>query len=106
MSSASKFGFGGLLLQSHLGTNKMNRLSENSKFFTQAEPRLSTLLREYTAIIYKLTEYEFLILESKYPTVLFTDHKTKFFCFHKNLILTIEHNFQLISMKFLEPLIV
>ena len=35
----------------------------------------STLMRECTVIIYTLTEYEFLILGSKHPTVLFTDHK-------------------------------
>ena len=32
-------------------------------------------MREGTAIIYTLTEYEFLILGSKHPTVLFTDLK-------------------------------
>ena len=59
----------------------MNLISANSRLFTQAELRLSTLMRECTAIIYTLTEYEFLILGSKHPTVLFTDHKPIIFLF-------------------------
>ena len=38
-------------------------------------------MRECTAIIYTLTEYEFLILASKDPTVLFTGHKPNIFFF-------------------------
>ena len=72
---ASNFGIGAALLQTHIGTTKMNLISANSKLFTQAELRLSTAMRECTAVIYTLTEYEFLILRSKHPTVLFTDHK-------------------------------
>ena len=86
MCDASNFGIGAALLQSHNGTNKMNLISANSRLFTQAELRLSTLMRECTAIIYTLTEYEFLILGSKHPTVLFTDHKPIIFSLHKNLI--------------------
>ena len=63
MCDASNFGIGAALLQSHSGTNKMNLISANSRLFTQAELRLSTLMRECTAIIYTLTEYEFLILD-------------------------------------------
>ena len=75
MCDASNFGIGTSLLQSHSGTNKTNLKSANSRLFTQAELRLSTLMRDCTAIIYTLTEYEILILGSKHPTVLFTDHK-------------------------------
>ena len=75
MFDASNFGIGAALLQSHSGTNKMILISASSRLFTQAKIRLSTLMRECTAIIYTLTDYEFLILGSKYPTVLFTDHK-------------------------------
>ena len=81
MCDASDFGIGAALLQSHNGTNKINLLSAKSSLFTQAELRLSTLLRECTAIIYTLTEYEFLLLGSKHPTVLFTDHKPIIFLF-------------------------
>ena len=79
----------------------MNLISANSRLVTQAELRLSTLVRECTAIIYTLTEYEFLIHGSKHPTVLFTDHKPIIFPF------TLKSNpnhrvyrFQLILMKF------
>ena len=59
----SNFGIGAALLQSHNGTNKMSIILENSRIFTQAEPRVSTLMRECTAIIYTNTEYEFLYLD-------------------------------------------
>ena len=76
MCDDSNFGIGAALLQSHNGTNKMMKLiSANSRPFTQAELRLSTLVRECTNIIYTLTENEFLILGSKHPTVLVTEHK-------------------------------
>ena len=40
---ASNFGIGAALLQSHNDTKKMNLISANSRLFTQAELRLSTL---------------------------------------------------------------
>ena len=52
MCDASNVGNGAALLQSHNGTNKMNLISANSRLFTQAELRLSTLMRECTAIIH------------------------------------------------------
>ena len=77
----------------------MNLISANSRLFTQAELRLYSLIRECTAIIYTLTEteYEFLILKSKHPTVLFTDHKPKNFLFTQK---SNANRFQLILMKF------
>ena len=81
MCGASFFGIGAALLQSHNGTYKMNLISANSRLFTQAELRLSTLMRECTAIIHTLTEKEFLILGSKHPTVLFAGHKAIMFLF-------------------------
>ena len=81
MCDASNFGIRAALLQSHSGTNKMNLISANSRLFTQAELRLSALIRECTALTYNLTEYEFLILGSKHPTVLFTDHNPVVFLF-------------------------
>ena len=101
MCDASNFGIGAALLQSHNGTNKMNLISANSRLFTQAELRLSTLMRECTAIIYTLTEYEFLILGSKHPTVLFTDHTPIIFLFtQKSNPNHRVYRFQLILMKF------
>ena len=87
MCDASNLVIGAALLQPHSSTYKMNIISANSRLFTQAELRLLTLMRECTAIIYTLTEYEFLILGSKHPTVLFTDHKPIiFFSLHKSRI--------------------
>ena len=84
------FGIGAALLQSHSGTNKMNLISANSRLFTQAELRVSTLMRECTGIIYTLTEFEFLIRGSKHPTILFTDQKPIIFFLNKNRTQTIE----------------
>ena len=99
---ASNFGIGAALLQSHNGSNKINLISANSRLFTQAELRqLSTLMRECTAIIYTLTEYEFLILGSKHPTVLFTDLKPIIFLFiQKSNPNHRIYRFQLNLMKF------
>ena len=49
MCDPSIFRIGAVLLQSHSGTYKMNLNSVNSRPFIQAEPRLSTLMRECTA---------------------------------------------------------
>ena len=85
MYDASNFGIGAAFLQSHNGTNKMNLISANSRLFQQAELRLSTLMRECTAIICTLSEYELLILGSKHRTVLFTDHKRIIFLFTQKI---------------------
>ena len=78
----------------------MNLISANSRLFTQAELRLSTLMRDCAAIIYTLTEYEFLILGSKHPTVIFTDHKPILFLFtQKSNPNQRVYQFQLILMK-------
>ena len=42
------FEIGTVLLQSHKGTKKMKLISANSRKLTQAEIRLSTLMRECT----------------------------------------------------------
>ena len=79
----------------------MNLISANSRLFTQAELRLSTLMRECTAIVHTLTEYAFLILGSKHPTVLFTDHNPILFIFtQKSNPNHRVYRFQLILMKF------
>ena len=89
MCDTSNFGIGAALLQSHRGTIKMNLISANSRLFTQAEVRLSTLMRECTAIIYTLTEYEFLILASIQQFFLRITKRLYFFL-HKNRTQTIE----------------
>ena len=101
MCEASNFGFAAALLQSHSETNNTIPLSSNFRLLTQAELRLSTLMRECTAIIYTLTEYEFLILESKHPTVRFTDHKPIIFPFtQKSKPSHRVYRFRLFLMKF------
>ena len=81
MCDASNFGIVTLLLHSYKGTNKLNLISAIAKLFTQAELRLSILMREGAAKLYTPTEYEKLIPGSKHPTVLFTDNKPMFFLF-------------------------
>ena len=62
---------------------------------------LSTLIREGLAIIFALTEYEFLLTCSNHPIVLFTDHKPIFYLFtQKNKPNHRVYRFQLILMKF------
>ena len=101
MCDASNFGIGAALLQSHNGINKMHHISVNSRLFTQAEFRFSTLMKKCTAIIYTLTEYEFLILGSKHPTVSFIDHKPQVILFtQKSNPNHRVYRFQLILMKF------
>ena len=75
--------------------------SANSRLITQAELSFSTLMRECTAKIYTLTEYEFLILGSDHPTVLFTDHKPIVYLFtQKSNPNHRVYRFQLILMNF------
>ena len=101
MCDASNFGISAALLQFHNGKNKVNLISANSRLLTQAELKLSTLMRECRAIKYTLTEYEVLILESKHPTVLFTDHKPIIFLFtQKSNPNHRVYRFQLNLMKF------
>ena len=101
MCDASNFRIGASLLQSRKGTNKRNLNSAISRLFTQEEIRSSTLMREYTAIINTLTEFKFLFLGSKHPTVLFTDHKPANFLFSQKSIPNHRvYRFRLILMKF------
>ena len=98
---ASNFAIEAALLQAYNGTNKMNLISAKSCLFAQAELRLSTLMRECTAMICTLRENEFFILGQFYPTVLFTDHKPIIILFTQKSNPNHRVNrFQLILMKF------
>ena len=81
ITNASNTGIGAALLQQHPKENKMNLISENSRLFTPIEMRLSTLVCECSAIIFALTEYEFLLSESKHPIIQFSDHKPIIYLF-------------------------
>ena len=82
-------------------SGKMELVSANSRRFATTELRLSTILRDCSAIINALSEYEFLIQGSKRPMIFYTDHKP-------NLILFTQksnpnhrvYKFQLILKKF------
>ena len=101
MCDVFNFGAGAVLLQSHNRTNKLNLISANLRLLTQVKLKLSTFMRECTAIIYTLTEYKFSILGSKHPTVLFTDHKPIVFLFtQKSNPNHIVYRSELILMKF------
>ena len=81
ITDASNTGIGAALLQQHPTEKKMRLVSANSRLFTPIEMRLSTLIRECSAIIFALTEYEFLLTGSNQPIALFTDHKPIIYLF-------------------------
>ena len=56
MVDPSYYGIGAALLKSHRGTKKVKLTSVFSRQFTEADLRISTLLRECTAVIYTLTD--------------------------------------------------
>ena len=66
LCDASNYGIGAALLQKKQ-FGKMESVSANSRLFSTTELRLSTILRECSAIIYALSDYEFLIQSSKHP---------------------------------------
>ena len=101
ITDASNTSIGAALLQQHPTEKKMRLISANSRLFTPIEMRLSTLIRECSAIIFALTEYEFLLTGSNHPIILFTDHKPIIYLFtQKNKPNHRVYRFQLILMKF------
>ena len=96
---ASNYGIGAAILQK-TQFGKMEIVSTNSRLFSTTELRLSTILRECSAIKYALSEYEFLFQASKHPIILYTDHKPILFLFtQKNKPNHRVYKFQLILMK-------
>ena len=70
-------------------------------YFLPSELRLSTILRECSAINYALSEYQFLIQGSKHPIILYTDHNKILFLFtQKNKPNHRVYNIQIILPKF------
>ena len=61
----------------------MELVSANFRLFSTTERRLYTILRECSAIIYALSEHQFLIQGSKHPIILYTDQKPILFLFTK-----------------------
>ena len=100
LCDASNYGIGAALLQKNQ-FGKLELVLANSRLISTTELRLSTILRECSAIIYALSEYEFLIQGSKHPIILYTDHKPILFLFtQKNKPNHRVYKFQLILMKF------
>ena len=81
ITDASNKGIGAALLKQHPIEKKMRLISANSRLFTPNEMQLSTLIRECSAIILALTEYEFLLTGSNHPIILFTDYKPIIYLF-------------------------
>ena len=77
----------------------MELVSANSRLFSTTELRLSTILRECSAILNAVSEYDFLIQGSKHPKILYTDHKPVLFT-QNNKPNHRVYKFQLILMKF------
>ena len=101
ITDAADTGIRAALLQQHPTERKMRLVSANSRLFTPIEIRLSTLIRECSAIIFALTEYEFLPTGSGHPIELFTDHKPIIFLFTQKIKPNHRvYRFQLILMKF------
>ena len=73
ITDASNTGIGAALLQQHPTERKMKLVSANSRLYTPIEMRLSTLIRESSAIIFALTEYEFLLTGSNHRIAEFID---------------------------------
>ena len=100
LCDASNYGIGATLLQKNQ-FGKMGLVSADSRLFSTTEHRLSAILRECSAIIYALSEYEFFIKGSKHPVILYTDHKPILSLFNqKNKPNHRVYKFQLILMKF------
>ena len=101
LTDASITGIGAALLQEHPTEKKRKLISANSRLFTPIQMRPSTLIRECSAIIFALPEYEFLLTGSSHQIVLFTDHKPIIYLFtQKNKPNHRVYRFQLILMKF------
>ena len=99
VTDALNTGLGAALLQQNPIEKKMRLVSANSRLFTPIE--MSTLIRECSAIIFALTEYEFLLSGSNHPIALFTDHKPIIYLFtQKNKPSHRIYRFQLFLMKF------
>ena len=100
MCDASNYGIGAALLQKNQ-FGKMELVLANSRLFSATEFRLSTILRECSAIIYAISEYEFYMLGSKHPIILYIDHKPILVLFtQKNKPKHRVYKFNLILMKF------
>ena len=97
---ASSIGLGAVLFQPN-SNNKMQIISYNSRISTTQEQKLSTYDRELCAITFALSQYEFIIIGSKFPITVFTDHNPILFLFTRKGNLTPrQYKAQMLLTKF------
>ena len=97
---ASLIGLGAVLFQPN-SKNKMQIISYNSRILTTQEQKLSTYDRELCAITFALSQYEFIIIGSKFPITVFTDHNPILFLFTRKGNLTPrQYKAQMLLTKF------
>ena len=59
----------------------MQVISYNTRILTTQEQKFSTYDRKLCAITFALSQYEFFIIGSKFPIIVFTDHNPILFLF-------------------------
>ena len=97
---ASLIGLGAVLIQPN-SNNKMEVISYNSRILTTQEQKLYTYDRELCAITFALSQYEFIVIGSKFPITIFTDHNPILFLFTRKGNLTPrQYKAQMILTKF------
>ena len=97
---ASLIGLGAVLFQPK-SKNKMQIISYNSRILTTQEQKLSTYDREFCSITFALSQYEFIIIGSKFPITIFTDHNPILFLFTRKGNLTPrQYKAQMLITKF------
>ena len=97
---ASLIGLGAVLFQPN-SKNKMQIISYNSRILTTQKQKLSTYDRELCAITFALSQYEFIIIGSKFPITIFTDHNPILFLFTRKGNLTPrQYKAQMLLTKF------
>ena len=74
MVDASALGIGTVLDQVN-DKGQMQVISYKSRIFTGSEQNLAVFYKEFTAVVFELEIYEVLIIGSKHPITIFTDHK-------------------------------
>ena len=97
---ASLIGLGAVLFQPNT-QNKMQVLSYNSRILSTQEQKLSTYDRELCAVLFALKSYEFIIIGSRFPITLFTDHNPILYLFTRKGNLTPrQYKAQILITKF------
>jgi hypothetical protein len=96
---ASGHGIGTILIQ-HRDEGK-RIVSMNSRVFQADEQTMAPIHRELAALQFALEKYEYLIIGSKHPLGLFTDHKPILYLFSKKAAINQQfHRFQTTLTKF------